>query len=119
MKYGKSDYSAHKLKEANGNGESAGAAEEPAIIEGSEENVQITHEKQLHIFIKQDNLKGSSEIAMYESKMDIVSSKLTLSGNGDSPHGIGNAMVLSPGRVDMIGSYAEPDNQYHMYARFG
>jgi len=39
MKYGKSDYSAHKLKEANGNGESAGAAEEPAIIEGSEENV--------------------------------------------------------------------------------
>lgn len=119
MKYGKSDYSAHKLKEANGNGESAGAAEEPAIIEGSEENVQITHEKELHIFIDKDNMTGSSEIAMYQKKMDIVSSKLTLSGNGDSPHGIGNAMVLSPSRVDMIGSYAEPDNQYHMYARFG
>ena len=117
MKYGKTDYSAHMLKDANAAGEAA--SDETAIIEGSEENVQITHEKQLHIYIKQDNLTGSSEIAMYESKMDITASKLTLSGDGGSPHGIGNAMVLSPSRVDMIGTYAEPDNQYHMYARFG
>lgn len=117
MKYGKTDYSAHMLKDANTAGEAA--SDEPAIIEGSEESVQITHEKQLHIYIKQDNLTGSSEIAMYESKMDITASKLTLSGDGGSPHGIGNAMVLSPSRVDMIGTYAVPDNQYHIYARFG
>ena len=117
LKFGDPNYSAHKLKDENKAGEAP--SEDPAIIEGSEENVQITHKKELHIFIDKDNMTGSSEIAMYQKKMDIVSSKLTLSGNGDSPHGIGNAMVLSPNRVDMIGSYAKPDNQYHMYARFG
>lgn len=117
MKFGDPNFSAHMLKKQAG--EEDTSTEYPAIIEGDKEQVQLTHEKQLHIFIKQDNLTGSSEIAMYESKMDITASKLTLSGNGDSPHGIGNAMVLSPSRVDMIGSYAVPDNQYHIYARFG
>lgn len=118
MKFGDPNYSAHKLKDAckGGSGE---ASDPPTIIDGGEDKVDITHNKELHIFIEKDNTISNSEIAMYKNKMIINSSTLMLGGAGGEPHAPANYMLLNGSKVDFIGLYGKPDNQYHIYARFG
>lgn len=49
MKFGDPNFSAHMLKKQAG--EEDTSTEYPAIIEGNKEQVQLTHEKQLHILL--------------------------------------------------------------------
>lgn len=118
MKFGQADYSAHRLKAAAA-GQGGETGQPPTIIEGDDDKVDITHGKELHIFIEKDNTNNNSEIAMYKNKMIINSSTLMLGGAGGEPHAPGNYMLLNGSKVDFTGIYAEPDNQYHIYARFG
>lgn len=67
----------------------------------------------------QDNQGGTSEITWQEHFIGIAAKQVAISGGGSPAHTPRNYMLFAQNSIDMKGAYATPDNQFHIYARFG
>lgn len=78
-------------------------------------------EKKYCIYLgDQDNKAGISEIT-WQTNFVSISGKQVWIGGADSQaaHNPSNFMLFAQNSIDMRGAYATPDNQFHIYARFG
>lgn len=68
---------------------------------------------------KGDNVAGNSEITWMENFISVSGKQVFISGGGSPAHQPANYMHFAQNSIDMKGAYAIPDNQFHIYARFG
>lgn len=68
----------------------------------------------------QDNASGVSEITWQTNFISISSKQVWIGGaSSQAAHNPTNFMLFAQNAIDMRGAYATPDNQFHIYARFG
>lgn len=120
MFYGK-EGSAHELAGSEG----AAPPNLPVIDSGeggTNIGVPLDDSKKICIFLGEDG-KGNSEISWFKGGLIQGGPVVRIGGGGQSTHtmatGGGNFFELRNGQIDMMGAYAVPDNQFHIYARFG
>lgn len=90
-----------------------GGGSTPPVLAGASE-------KKYCIYLgSQDNQGGSSEITWQEHFIGIAGKQVAVSGGGSPAHSPTNYMLFAQNSIDMKGAYATPDNQFHIYARFG
>lgn len=66
-----------------------------------------------------DNTAGIPEITWQTNFISVAAKQVWISGGGSPAHSPSNFMLFAQSSVDMRGAYATPDNQFHIYARFG
>lgn len=65
-----------------------------------------------------DNTGNSSELSLLDTFAALHGPQVKL-GTGGTAHSPQNYILLAQTAIDFVGSYANPDNQFHIYARFG
>lgn len=93
-------------------GQGGGTSTPPTLAKPSE--------KKYCIYLgSKDNVGGTSEITWQEHFIGIAGKQVAVSGGGSPAHSPVNYMLFAQNTIDMKGAYATPDNQHHIYARFG
>lgn len=118
MQYGK-DGSAHKLKETYGEGGGSSATPENTVIQGDENSTLVTNPKMVCIYVGSKDNSNIAELTLSADRSNLWNNKACKIGTGGTPHEPTNYMHFAQSTIDMKGAYATPDNQFHIYARFG